>query len=59
MSIKSQEKNKAKGRRIRSGWDEAISDAKKKIKGLQFSISVFRQRKKAGDPWPRQSATQN
>jgi len=38
--------------------DEAISDAKKKIKALQFTITVFRQRKKAGEPWPGESATQ-
>jgi hypothetical protein len=57
MPIKSQEKSEAKKERKRSRWDEAISDAKKKIKDLEFSISVFRQRKKAGESWP--TATQN
>jgi hypothetical protein len=52
MPIKKQGQNEAKKERRRSGWDEAISDAKRKIKGLQFSISIFRQRKRAGEPWP-------
>jgi hypothetical protein len=52
MPIKSQGKLVANERRIRTGWDEGISDAKKKIKALEFTISVLRKRKKAGDPWP-------
>jgi hypothetical protein len=43
----------------RTKWDEAISDAKKRIKALKFTITVFRQRKKAGEPWPINSATHN
>ena len=42
----------------KTGWDQAIADAKEKIKKLQFSIKVFREHKKAGEPWP-DSATQN
>ncbi len=34
----------------RTKWDEAISDAKRKIKGLQYTIAVYRERKKSGDP---------
>jgi hypothetical protein len=40
-----------------SKWDEAVSDAKKKIKELRYSIRVFKARKKAGEPWP--TATHN
>ncbi len=39
-------------------WDEAIADAKKKIKGLEFSIQIFRKRKRAGEPWPGESVLQ-
>jgi hypothetical protein len=41
----------------KSKWDEAIFDAKQKIRGLRNSIRVFEARKKAGEPWP--IATQN
>jgi hypothetical protein len=61
MSTKSQENNEAN--RLKKSpstrWDEAISDAKKKIKALQYTIFVYRQRKKSGEPWPGDSATQN
>jgi hypothetical protein len=57
MSVNSQAENEGKKERVRDGWDQAISDAKKRIKDLQFSISVFRHRKKAGDSWPGESAT--
>ena len=40
-------------------WDEAIADAKHKIRGLKSSVAFFRRSKKAGDPWPSESATQN
>lgn len=36
----------------RTKWDEAISDAKQKIKALKVTIAVYRQRKKAGELWP-------
>jgi len=58
MPIKSQEKKSAKMERTRTEWDEAISDAKKKIRDLQFTIAVYRRRKKAGESWP-EPATQN
>jgi hypothetical protein len=57
MPIKNQAKKEGNKERKRTGWDEAISDARRKIRGLEFSIAVFRQRKKAGEPWP--GATQN
>lgn len=49
MSIKKQGENEKK---FETKWDEAIADAKDKIKGLRYSISVYRQRKLAGDTWP-------
>jgi hypothetical protein len=58
MSTVTQGKNAAVLRR-KTGWDEAIADAKRKIKELSFSIAVFRARKKAGEPWPGESATHN
>jgi hypothetical protein len=47
-ATKMQEKNRKK----LSGWDQAISDAKTRIKGLKRAIETYRERKKAGDPWP-------
>jgi hypothetical protein len=49
-----QEKNASKARKM-SGWDKAILEAQTRIKELQFSISVFRRRKRAGQLWPGQS----
>jgi hypothetical protein len=57
MSISSQAKCVGKKERERGGWDQAISDAKNEIKGLQFSIAVLRKRKTAGEQWPSESAT--
>lgn len=37
-------------------WDEAINDAKKKIKKLQATIATFEEKKTNGEPWPRTSA---
>jgi hypothetical protein len=33
-------------------WDEAIEDAKEKIRQLHMTIRVYRARKEAGDSWP-------
>jgi len=33
-------------------WDDAIKDAKQRIRDLQFSLSVFQKRKAAGERWP-------
>jgi hypothetical protein len=44
------------------GWDSAIADAKERIKRLRFSIKIFEQHQKRGEPWPLSSdeaATQN
>jgi len=49
---------KEKVRPNRTKWDEAILDAKRRIKTLESTIVVYRERKKAGDPWPGKSATQ-
>jgi hypothetical protein len=54
MTIQSQDKRKAKA----SGWDMGIADAKRRIKELRFTIRIFTERKKRGEPWPGE-ATQN
>jgi hypothetical protein len=56
MSITSQGKKNAKPR---NKWDEAIADAKRRTKGRKFTIEVFKQRKKKGEPWPGGSAKRN
>jgi hypothetical protein len=33
-------------------WEEARDYAKRRIKELQYSLRVFNQKVKAGDPWP-------
>ena len=33
-------------------WDQAINDAKSKIKQLQYTIKVFRELRDSGEPWP-------
>jgi hypothetical protein len=33
-------------------WDEAITDARRKIKHLESTIDFYRRSKKAGDSWP-------
>ena len=48
MPIKCQDEKKAKP----SGWDIGIADAKRRIKELRFTIRVYSERKKRGDPWP-------
>ena len=35
-----------------SSWDDAIADAKQKIRDLEFSVRVFSERKRKGEPWP-------
>ena len=57
MPIKSKDKEKA-NRKAQSGWDVGIADAKKRIKELQFTIRVYTEHKKKGEPWP-ESATHN
>ena len=49
MPIQKQEKNE---QRYETKWDEAIADAKEKIKRLRYSIAVYEQRKLVGDRWP-------
>lgn len=58
MTITSQAQNERKSKKEKTGWDKAIADAKERIKKLELSISVFQERKNAGDPWPGNSATQ-
>jgi hypothetical protein len=48
-TVKTFSKNISKDKRF---WDQAIKDAKQRIKDLQMSISVYEDRKRAGDPWP-------
>jgi hypothetical protein len=52
MSISCQAQNKAKTK-----WDEAIADAKRKIRRLEYTIAVYKKMKRSGDQWP--GATQN
>ncbi|HEY6351902.1 MAG TPA: hypothetical protein VI636_21100 [Candidatus Angelobacter sp.] len=33
-------------------WDDAIKDAEQRIRDLQFSIGVFRERRASGVTWP-------
>ena len=35
-----------------SQWDEAISDARRKMAGLRFTIKTYQRMKDAGEPWP-------
>lgn len=35
-------------------WNQAIREAKAKIKQLQYTIRVFKELRDAGEPWPRQ-----
>ena|GEM_PF-5795520 len=50
---------KVKKKEFRTKWDEAIADAKRKIRSLESSIDYFRQKRKAHEPWPGESATHN
>jgi hypothetical protein len=34
------------------GWDDAIADAKRRLKEIEFALKVFEQGKKSGEPWP-------
>jgi hypothetical protein len=34
------------------GWDAAIADIKKRIKGLESTLDFFERRQRAGEPWP-------
>ena len=52
MPIKCQEINSSEK------WDEAIADAKEKIRKLRFSIRVFEARKASGDTFPPTPVTQ-
>ena len=56
VSIKSRKKCKS-AKRICSSWESAIRDAKNRIEELKFSIRVFEEKKKRGEPWPVISAT--
>jgi hypothetical protein len=50
MSISCQSKKKPLTK-----WDEAIADAKKKIRNLRYTIEVYRRMKRDGEPWPDKS----
>jgi hypothetical protein len=51
MSIIKQHKNAGMAKN-KSTWDQAISEAQDKIKGLKFTVRVYRQKRDRGDPWP-------
>jgi len=38
-------------------WEEARDYAKRRIKELQYSLSVFNQKVKNGEPWPGTQST--
>lgn len=48
---RSQAQNSSIPKKI-SSWDDAISDLQHRIKDLEFSLRVFRERKAKGEPWP-------
>lgn len=50
MPISGQGKNAQQPKK--SMWDEAIADAKRRIKELQFTVRVYKQRRDKGEPWP-------
>ncbi|HTZ75416.1 MAG TPA: hypothetical protein VMB47_15950 [Candidatus Aquilonibacter sp.] len=52
MSSTSQAENKLQ---YRTKWDEAIADARRKIKSLNRTIAIFKERKRAGEIWPGDS----
>ena len=51
----------SQGRKARlpkgSKWDQAISEAKEKIKELRYTIKVFSELRDAGEPWPGKRTT--
>ena len=49
---------KGKIKKIES-WQDAIEYAQQRIRALEYSISVFRQKQEAGEPWSVKSATHN
>ncbi len=51
MPNTSQEKNALRSKKI-SGWDDAIEDMQQRIRDLEFSLKVFKDRKRKGEPWP-------
>jgi hypothetical protein len=52
MSTPKNQENKAN-----DGWDEAIDEAKERIRSLLISIAVFKHKKAAGESFP--SVTQS
>jgi hypothetical protein len=52
---KVKEKMQADKKNCRS-WEGAIEDARNRIKELRFSIRVFKEKVKLGEPWPREKA---
>jgi hypothetical protein len=45
----------AKLSKQQTGWDRAISAAKKEIEKLETAVKIFEANKKSGEPWPRQT----
>lgn len=45
-------KSSSKGIKKIASWDDAITDAKQRLKEIQFALSVFEERKRNGEPWP-------
>ncbi len=45
------------GQNVRK-WREAISDARTKIRGLEKTITYYREMEKKGEPWPEEEMAQ-
>lgn len=52
-----QEKNARRLKKV--GWDAAIADVKDRIRQLEFSLRVFKKRKRAGEPWSKEWEIEN
>lgn len=50
-NIRSQARNDAPPKII-AGWDDAIADAKQRLKDIQFALKEFKECKRRGEPWP-------
>lgn len=51
MTNRSQAQNNGKTKKI-SSWDDAIADVEQRLRDLQFSLRIFKESKRKGEPWP-------
>jgi hypothetical protein len=52
VSNKSQVENECTGKKDVGEWDQAIKDARERIRGLKLSIKVFKARRDNGESFP-------